>query len=375
MGFSLDMPAEEDFRSQVEKKLEIPQGEVDGISDFAKKQSEEIMSVSIDDPESRREIADVVEHFGLELLDRSEAKNAVLGRQISLLAQDGGESGGVAAGLESLSKRMEALDPSGIDFTKGRGLFGIGGNPARRYFDQYRNADDEIAAILESLEEGKRTLRNDNITLELEEAAMLRLTGELTRKIRLGIELDDYLSALIGVRRGQLPSEEELRKLQFVEEEVLFPLRQRIMDMQQLLVVNQQGIIAMSMVRKNNNELIRAVDRARNVTVTSLRVAVTVAQALCSQKIVLEKVTMLNEATNRMISATAGMLRGQGTAIQSQAAGTGISSETLKQSFADTLAALDEVSRYRRDALPQMEKSIRSFQELASAGASRLGNR
>ena len=267
---------------------------------------------------------------------------------------------------------MSALDPSGIDFTRQKSFFGFGANPAKRYFEQYRNADQEIAAILEMLENGKTTLKQDNITLELEETDMRRLAKELTRKCQMGTELNDYLSALIDARRTRFPDPEEEEKLQFVEEEVLFPLRQRVMDMQQLLVVTQQAIIAMSMVRKNNTELIRAVDRARTVTVTSLRAAVTVAQALCNQKIVLEKVSMLNDSTNRMITATAQMLKGQGTAIQRQASQTGVSADTLKTSFADTLSALDEVSRYRREALPQMEKSIHSFQELARAGESRL---
>jgi uncharacterized protein YaaN involved in tellurite resistance len=37
-------------------------------------------------------------------------------------------------------------------------------------------------------------------------------------------------------------------KVKFVAEEVLFPLRQRIMDMQQMIVVNQQGVMATEIV-------------------------------------------------------------------------------------------------------------------------------
>ena len=45
-------------------------------------------------------------------------------------------------------------------------------------------------------------------------------------------------------------------RISFVSEEILFPLRQRIMDMQQMIVVNQQGIIAIEVIRRNNKELI-----------------------------------------------------------------------------------------------------------------------
>ena len=40
------------------------------------------------------------------------------------------------------------------------------------------------------------------------------------------------------------------KKAKFVAEEVLFPLRQRIMDMQQMMVVNQQGAMATEIVIK-----------------------------------------------------------------------------------------------------------------------------
>lgn len=144
------------------------------------------------------------------------------------------------------------------------------------------------------------------------------------------------------------------------------------MDFQQLLVVNQQGIIAMEVIRKNNLELIRAVDRAQMVTVSALRVAVTVAGALYNQKIVLEKVQMLNETTNNMISATSRMLKEQGTAIQREAVEASVSPDTLKQAFADTLSALDDISTYKSKALPQMAQTIQDFRTIADEGERQL---
>ena len=144
------------------------------------------------------------------------------------------------------------------------------------------------------------------------------------------------------------------------------------MDFQQLQVVNQQGVVAMDVIRSNNKELIRAVDRAETVTVSSLRTAVTVAGALYNQKIVLEKVQYLNESTNTMIKATAKMLKDQGVEIQQQATEANISVDTLKQSFADTLSALDDISNYKQEALPKIAKTIAEFRELAETGEKRL---
>jgi uncharacterized protein YaaN involved in tellurite resistance len=194
---------------------------------------------------------------------------------------------------------------------------------------------------------------------------MRDLTKQLNQKLEMAIDLDAYLTSKVEEIRAAGNDDE---RVAFLEEEVIFPLRQKIMDFQQLLVVNQQGIVAMDVVRRNNNELIRAVDRAEHVTVASLRTAVTVAGALYNQKIVLEKVQALNATTNEMISATSRMLREQGVAIQQQATEAAISPETLKAAFNDALAALQDISTYKQRALPQMQQTIAEFREIAEEG-------
>ena len=138
-----------------------------------------------------------------------------------------------------------------------------------------------------------------------------------------------------------------------------------------MLVVNQQGIMAIEVVIRNNKELIRGVDRARNVTVTALKISVTVASALYNQKIVLKKIEPLNETTNNLISATSKMLKDQGAAIHKQSLETSISVDTLKQAFTDVLSALDSISTYKQEALPRMRETIHQFSELAVTGEQR----
>jgi len=124
----------------------------------------------------------------------------------------------------------------------------------------------------------------------------------------------------------------------------------------------------MNLVRRNNLELMRAVDRAENVTVSALRVAATVAGALYNQRIVLDKVNTLNAATNEMITATSRMLKEQGAEIQKNATEANISTDTLKASFADTLQALEDISTYRQAALPRIKQTIADFQAIAEEG-------
>lgn len=367
-GFTLDLPNTEKIKKEVTAELAPSIEEKTQISNTVKEKADQIMSVNLDSLAERKEFVHVIETFGADTIRQSQTKNNILQQRMKDLSKAGGESGDVAKGLEELSIKMKDLDPSILDFTK-TGTLGKIFNPIRRYFERYKTADEEIATIVKSLEKGRAILKNDNTTLEIEQADMRDLTKQLNQKIELGAQLDQYLANAVENARISGDSNE---RIQFVEEEILFPLRQRLMDFQQLLTVNQQGIIAMEVIRKNNLELIRAVDRAQNVTISALRVAVTVAGALYHQKIVLEKIEMLNETTSNMINATSRMLKEQGVAIQRKATEATISPDTLKQAFADTLSALDDISTYKSKALPQMEKTIHDFRAIADAGEREL---
>ena len=56
--------------------------------------------------------------------------------------------------------------------------------------------------------------------------------------------------------------------------------------------MNIQGYLALDMIRKNNLELMKGVDRATTTTVAALRTAVIVAQALNNQKLVLDQISV-----------------------------------------------------------------------------------
>ncbi len=370
MAFTLELPAKEEIKKAVEAETAVDTATSLMISDASKEKGDEILRTDIDNFKDRQELTKAIEEFGTDIIKKSADKNSIMTTRIGDLSKAGGESGAVAKGLEELSHQMEDLDPSAVDFLK-KGPLGNLFNPVRSYFNKFKAADSVIGEIMESLEKGARTLRDDNTTLELEQAAMRDLTKQLNQKIVLGQELDDYLTEQINHQRAVNGDSE---KIKFIEEEILFPLRQRMIDFNQMLAVNQNGIIAMEVIRKNNYELIRSVNRAQTVTIAALNVAVTVAGALYNQKLVLEKVKILNQTTNNMIASTSRMLNTQGTEIQKQAMDSNIQVETLKEAFKETLGALDSINQYKQKALPQMKETIAQFKQLAQEGETVIQN-
>jgi uncharacterized protein YaaN involved in tellurite resistance len=336
------------------------------LSDKADTLVERLFAIDPADPKTVDEAKFAVEDMGMSLQHEAAQKSAMLRTPINALARRGDEGGPVAKALVELKINVEALDPVKFDFEPGWlsrtfGFLPFIGKPIKRYFTRYESSETVLDAIMNSLKNGRETLRRDNITLGDDQRAMRELTFRLEKSIAFARLIDERLAARVDT---DLPADSP--KVKFLREELIFPLRQRIQDLQQQLVVNQQGILAMEIIIRNNKELMRGVNRCINVTVNALQVAVTVALALANQRIVLEKIQMINETTDNLIGNTAKMLKEQGAQIHKQAAGTMLDMDNLKQAFADIDAALQDISQYRQQALPQMAKQIVELDNLAA---------
>ena len=354
----------EELKKEVETEIKPVKAEVAVILRQAEQNANEIMALDLEKVDEKRKILKSIDNFAMDTLYSSARKNSLLQTTIGSLSKSGEDGGVVSNSLADLHREIKDLDPSLLDFSK-EGIMGKLFNPIRRYFEKYKRADSVIQDIIVALDKGKATLKNDNTTLDLEEDALREMTKKLNMELELGMAMDTHIAGLIDKANVQGEDEEKIR---FVTEEVLFPLRQRVMDMQQMVVVNHQGIVAMEVIKRNNKELIRGVDRAKTITVTALRTAVMVASALYNQKIVLQKIELLNETTSNIISSTSKMLKEQGAAIQKQATESSISPEVLKQAFQDAMAALEDISTFKQHALPKMQETVAQFRVLAETG-------
>ena len=308
-----------------------------------------------------------VDEMGLELQQQAAHRSAMLQTPLRKLAHQGDEGGPVAKALIDLRGRMEGLDPARHRLAPtalDRVLALIPGLDSRlqRYFRKFENTQQALDAIIEELESGRDMLHRDNLTLNDDQQALTKILAELNRQIALGRMIDQRLQDEIAARASDDP------RRQFLEEELLFPLRQRIVDLQQQLAVSQQGILALEVIIRNNRELMRGVDRAINVTVSALTVAVTVAMAMANQRLVLDRIEALNTTTAQMIGGTAKALRQQGVDIQKRASSAMLDMQVLEEAFSEVMGAIDDLSSYRQDALPRLDEQINRLATLAKQG-------
>jgi uncharacterized protein YaaN involved in tellurite resistance len=182
---------------------------------------------------------------------------------------------------------------------------------------------------------------------------MWTMKGRLEQYAYMAGKLDDALSD--RVRTLELSDPEKAKTM---KEDVLFYVRQKRQDILTQLAVNMQGYLALDLVRKNNVELIKGVDRATTTTVSALRTAVIVAQALTNQKLVLDQITALNTTTSNLIESTSQMLRQQTGEIYSQAANATVDVQKLQNAFSNIYATMDMVDKFKVQALDNMSQTV-----------------
>ena len=287
-----------------------------------------------------------------EIRDAAGQSNRFLDRPVKAMDQESG----VGRDLAQLRRVVEDLDPGKRGkLTAPQKLFGIipFGNRMRNYFDSYKSSQTHIASILKSLGSGKDELLMDNAAIDTERANLWTAMGRLEQMIHLSRTMDAKLEETANDLDHSDPA-----KAKAIRETALFYARQRTQDLLTQMAVTVQGYLALDLVKKNNVELIKGVDRASTTTVAALRTAVTVAQALTSQKLVLDQITQLNTTTANIIDSTGKLLRQNTAQIHEQAAASTIPLETLQRAFQNIYDTMDAIDTFKLKALDSMKSTI-----------------
>jgi uncharacterized protein YaaN involved in tellurite resistance len=302
-----------------------------------------------------------------EIKQSASVSNRMLDRPVGALARAQDKSSTVSSALLQLRRTVEDLDPSDRGLLDRRRLFGILplGNRLRDYFGKYESAQGHLNAIVQALYRGQDELLKDNAAIEQEKVNLWAVMDRLKQYLYLARAMDAALDARIREVQAQDPE-----RAKTLREDCLFYVRQKTQDLATQLAVSAQGYLALELVRKNNLELVKGVDRATTTTVSALRTAVMTAQGLVNQKLVLDQISALNETTADMIEGTSAMLRQQSAGVHEQAASATVSIEKLQAAFANIYATIDTIDASKLQALETMRQTIDALsREVARAQA------
>ncbi|OJW64694.1 MAG: toxic anion resistance protein [Sphingomonadales bacterium 63-6] len=315
----------------------------------------DLVSADANSPEFGQKVDQLTNMGRKEIMAASGMSNRFLDRPVRAMDKDEG----VGANLTELRRVVEDLDPARRGkLSPGRKILGIipFGNSLKNYFQSYQSAQGHIQAILSKLASGKDELLMDNAAIDVERQKLWEAMGNLEQMIHISKTLDARLEDKAEELDASDPA-----KAKAIRETALFYVRQRTQDLLTQMAVAVQGYLALDLVKKNNVELVKGVDRASTTTVAALRTAVTVAEAMTNQRLVLQQITALNETTANIIDSTSTLLATQTAKIHEQAASSTIPIETLQRAFQNIYDTMDNIDTFKLKALDSMKQTVNTL--------------
>ncbi|WP_410636645.1 toxic anion resistance protein [Amycolatopsis sp. cmx-4-83] len=264
---------------------------------------------------------------------------------------------GVTTSLAGLRRTVAELDPAKLPLTgrKLLGMFPVAAG-AKRALDRYRAANEPVNALVVDLRGRQDVLRRDNAAIKGERERLWKVMGKLAEAAAFAEAVDGAIERQASVFDFTDPV-----RAQALRGDVLYPIRQRHQDLLTQLAVGAQGYLALDLVRKNNDEVIRGVERAVSVTVSALRVALLVSGALASQRDVLDEVAALQATTDGLIRANTELLDLQSAEIRKASSDPAVATETIRRSFDRIYASIDAIDGFRADAVRSMAATVESL--------------
>ncbi len=315
---------------------------------------ESIVALDVHSPAFSQKAADVRQMGDADIKASADTSNRLLSSPVRAMQKGPLTQGAkVASTLMDLRRTIEELDPK--EATGAHKLLGLipFGDKLRDYFHRYESAQKHLDAIVKALYDGQDELRKDNAALEQEKLHLWETMQRLTQYAYVAEHLDAALVAKIAEIEATDPD-----KAKTLREDVLFYARQKHQDLLTQLAVSIQGYLAIDLVKRNNVELIKGVDRATTTTIAALRTAVIVAQALSNQKLVLDQIDALNSTTSSLIESTSKLLATQSVEINKQAASSTVSLDALKVAFENVYQSMDAIDAFKVQALDSMAQTV-----------------
>ncbi|MET1076231.1 MAG: toxic anion resistance protein [Umezawaea sp.] len=284
----------------------------------------------------------------------AQVASRLLDRSLAALTEPGAQRQ-VTGGLGELRRTVRELDPKDLRELTGRKVLGFlpFGNRARGLLARFRAADEPLNQVVLRLRAGQDDLRRDNAAVRGERE---RLWGVMTR-----LSADAVLASAVDEavdRQARIVELSDPRRATELRADVLHPVRQRHQDLVTQLAVCAQGYLALDVVRRGNDELIKGVERAVGTTVTALRIGMVVAAALADQRAVVDQVDAVRGLTDGLLKTNADLLSLQGDDIQRIASTPAVGIDALRTSFDRVYATIDAIDSFKARAAENMAGTV-----------------
>ena len=289
----------------------------------------------------------------------AQVAGRLLDRSLAALAAPGGQAR-VTGGLNELRRTVRELDPKDLRKLTGRKVLGLIplGNSARGLLARFRAADAPLNAVVLKLRGGQDELRRDNAAVRGERERLWAVMSRLSSDALLVSAMDEAVD-----QQARIVELSDPQRATSLRADVLYPVRQRHQDLLTQLAVCAQGYLALDVIRRGNDELIKGVDRAVGTTVTALRIGMVVAAALADQREVVDQIDAVRGLTDGLLRANADLLSLQGTDIQRIASTPAVGVDAIRTSFDQVYATIDAIDTFKARAAENMAGTVSALDD------------
>jgi len=312
----------------------------------------------------------VITSIGKEEINELRQISSILDTPVkNLMNEKGTIQDHISNNLLSIKTEADKINPNNFDLSPG--FFGrliekfTGSSALNKYASKFATVKDTIESISESLVEGILLLESDNRTFIEDRERFRAAANSLEHKI-------NYLNKLNNELNIFIEKEEDEDKKKFLKDKVSYDIKAHIIDLQTVHSAAQQGLIALDILIENNKELIKGVERTKNVAIPVLSIGFTIATGLANQKKVIDTISTVNKSTSDIMLQNANMLKTQGVEIQTQATTALLDLEDMKKAVDTLISTVNEVETFKENALPKMQSTINEFNSLSQTLDSKL---
>lgn len=315
----------------------------------------------------RRLVADVCALGEREIAATAALSGRLLSRPNEAVSVLLSPTAPIARRLTQLRRVLQDVDPARYGVVDGGARRFLGLIPMRDgragYFERYAATQARIQAIVLALTDAREALIRDNAVIS-DEQRSLRLHMETLRQYAYMAErVDVALGAHIGASERTDPGAALV-----LQQDILFPVRQRRGDLLTQLAVAMQCDAALRVVEQNHLAVIRLIQTATTTTVAALRTAVMVAQALSDQRQMVERIAQANERASGMLR-DARTLSDRAREVALAATDPGTGAAAVEGGWTRVFAVLDEIDAFKSAALAAMKVTASQLSATVERGS------
>jgi len=328
-----------------------------------KERAQQLVTSVLDDLDNV-EVVQQIEALGVAEMREAATKTDLLKTRLKDVMKgiESGKGDFVGGTLLDLRMYMDKINPhthlkeiENISGAKRLFLRALGKLPAvgdiiKKIAHEFESVNEQIEAIMESLDNHVDTLLEDNISLGELYKGVVQVQG----KVRLQAYAGELIANLIDTRLQEEQDVLAQQKLQAL----LHKVTTRVQDLKTMEQANLQFLISMDLTIDNNKSLSDSIRRTKSVTHTLLIVGLSIQAALIRQKQALQAVKATQDYAAEMLTQNADMVRQQGVEIAQLQNDPVLALDKVKEAFDTLTGALDEIEEIRLGGTNQMRENI-----------------